>query len=364
MPLWIPYFLVAFGVFIVSTGIPNVSGDIQECESIRKNGRAKICFAVVLIISIFFCAFKSVSAASIDEYAYHNRFRFYAGLNLLEALNESQGELLNGFLVWLSTRLFDSTQGIFIVFGGLTAYFYLVAIRRYAFDFSFGALLLFQMGIINTSFNITQQALACAIFLCYSNVLIERKIWKYILLVIVCSLIHQSAIVLMLLWFFSSEDGMVNEKKLAYALLAILGIFAIYRNIPYLSDNMNFFKSYSGLLEADHPGVRWITIAISCVPAALALYYMKMHYEMDKSTLLFVNICVLNGAISIASSLDRYIARLGMYTIPFSLIFLTRCSDMFEENSRSLFKFITILLYSIVLWLLMRGYRYNLNFQF
>jgi hypothetical protein len=266
-------------------------------------------------------------------------------------------------LVWLSTRIFQSDQGIFIVFNTLTVLFYLGAIKKYCRDYAFAVVLLMVMGIINTSFNITQQSLAVAIFVYYSSCIYERKLWKFILLVSCCYFIHRASIILPLFYFLGSERFSVRKNNVCILFGAFVLAY-LYSKISYLAQIFPMLEQYGTIYEEGHEGVRMVTIAINCVPAVLAFLYTNHINPDDKITALSANMCIANAAIYIVCIMDRYIARLAMFTAPFCIIFMSRSIDLFgRRESVRLYKFLVITLYSIVLYLQIKGYTYTFNFS-
>lgn len=364
MQLWIPYFMAAGIMAFFSLGVPDVrSLDGVSYISQRKTTQVKLCLFVITAVLLTICAFKMVSAAAVDEYAYRNRFHRYEGLALLSALEKSEGELVNGLLTWIATVIFQSDQGIFIVFGSLTAILYSLTIVKYCKDYTFGIILLMVIGIINTTFNITQQGLACAVFVYFSRYIYEKKFIKFLLVVLVCFLIHKASIVLMLAYFLKpSRDG---TAKIRPILLIASLIFAVaYKSVEIIATFFPMLQQYVDIVAQGHEGTILVTVLINCVPALIAILYTKNIRAGDHVTALAANMSIVHAGIYIACIFDRYIARLGMYTAPFCVIFLANSTDKFgSRESIRLYKVIAVVLYSIELFLRMRGYTYEFNFS-
>ena len=85
--------------------------------------------------------------------------------------------------------------------------------------------------------------------------------------------------------------------------------------------------------------------------------------EDDRISVFCSNMCILHGAIYAVCIVDRYIARLAMFTSIFCVLFLARVvSFIFNRESEKLFRIISVILYSIELFLRMRGTTYMFNF--
>lgn len=350
-------------MIVLGLYIPNLesgSNDYRIRNDIKYR-RIIICIVVLLIV---FCAFKKVSAPSIDEYAYRRRFDSYNGLSLKQALDSCEGEYINGLLTWISTILFKTNQGIFIVFDSLSAFFYMYSIKKYSGNYAFAVALLMFMGIINTSFNITQQCVGCAVFVCFSNFIYERKTLKFLLLVLACIFIHGSAIILLPLYFCGNRVEERTKLK-PYIMFAGLILAFLYSKISYVASQLPMLEQYVSRVEgANGISTNIITILINCIPAILVLAYRKFLKENDKVTMLAGNMCFVHAAIYLVAIYDNYIARLALYTAPFCVIFLSRCLNMFEDKSKKIFMMLTIVLYAIELYIRIKGYTYTFNFAF
>lgn len=365
MAIWIPYFSVAFFMWLFSSFVPDIDNDDNRICYKKDYEVRRVCFAAfcVAVLLIVFCAFKQVSAGAIDEYAYRNRFVNYFGKNIRTILTYSEGEYVNGFLVWIATRLFDTSQGIFIVYGALTALFYLGTIRKYSRNYSYAVVLLMVTGIINTSLNITQQSLACAIIAYNSDLILNRKFLKYTAVVLLCCTIHSSSIIAIMFYFLYTENLLKDRKTTWRTALVAVGIFVVYCLIPRLAVYIPFLSSYTSDVTEGHAGVRLITILINCVPALIAVLGKKMIREDDRISVFCSNMCILHGAIYAVCIVDRYIARLAMFTDIFCVLFLARvASSVFNRESEKLFRIVSVILYSIELFLRMRGTTYMFNF--
>lgn len=349
-------------ISLLSLSIPKLTIYDDSCMIIREEKNYRRIIILIGLILFLFCAFKSVSAVAIDEYAYRIRFNTYAAASFQDVFELCEGEYINGILVWLSTRIFHDTQGIFIVFNGLSVFFYLKAIKKYSIDYAFGIMLLMATGIINTMFNITQQSLACAIFACYCEIINDRRPFRFALLVSFCFLIHKASII-MILFYLCGRHSKGVVKVYAYIPLVAFLFSFLYRNIGKIAPFLGMLDQYVAIAEQGHAGVNILTIIINCVPGILALLSRNMVDDEDGITALSANMCLIHMGIYMASYLDRYIARMAMFSAPFVVIFLSRSRRFFRtDQDFQLFKIIAVSLYSIELFLRMRGTTYMFNF--
>ena len=298
-----------------------------------------------------------ISAESIDEYAYRNRFTYYADMDYVSAIKNTT-EPIFASIVWISTRLFATNQGIIIVTGFLTVIFLLGAIKKYSSEYSYACIILFVSGVMYATFNGIQQYLAAAIIVFAFDMAYNKRIKKFLLLVILCSLIHNASVFLLLLYPLANVKTGSKKMWMYNIMFLIIGLF-FYRSVIGLAGKFGVLTEYVDILSNGHYGVQKVTIIINMAPTFLALMCRKKLCE-DKVTSSFANITILHAMIYFLAAIDVYIARLAIFTAPFVVIFLSRI--MWYIKEAGIIKILTILLYSIVCYLQLQTIVYNFNF--
>lgn len=356
MSICYPYFLVALIVGTIGLSVPNLHVlDTQKYIFIRNKYRLSL--ALISIIVVMFSAFRMISAASIDEYAYRNRFTHYAGMDFASVIRESTEPVFSG-IVWLSTKIFSTNQGIFIITGSLTVLLLLGAIKKYSSDYSFACVVLFVSGVMYTTFNGIQQYLAAAIMIFAFDAAYNKKLRKFLVIVFLCSLIHNSSVFLLLFYLLANEET-GSKKMWMYNVLFLIAGLLFYRAVPSIAENYGVLSEYADQLTVGHHGVQSITILINLVPAILALMCRRNLGE-DKVTSAFANITILHAMIYLLASIDVYIARLAIFTAPFTVIFLSRIMRYIKDAA--VVKLLAVVLYAIVCYLQLQGIVYSFNF--
>ena len=356
MSICFPYFIIALIIGIIGTTVPNLyMDDTREYRFIRNKCRVQT--FLIRGIVVFFSAFRMISAASIDEYAYRNRFTQYVSMDFISSIKETTEPIFTG-LVWISTRLFSTNQGIIIVTGTITVLLLFGAIKKFSSNYSFACVILFVSGIMYTTFNGIQQYLAAAVMVFAFDAAYEKKLKKFLFIVLVCALIHNASVFLIL--FYPLANAKTGSKKMwIYNIAFLIAGLVFYRSVPDLAGRYGVLTEYVGVLSSGHHGVQRITIMINMIPAILALMYRR-NINQDKITSAFANITIMHAAIYLLASIDVYIARLAIFTAPFTVIFLSRI--MYYVKDARVVKFLAIVLYSIVCYLQLQDIVYTFNF--
>lgn len=353
-----PYFLLGLIVAMIGLKIPNLPL-VNTNEYEMKRNKYRLSLFLINVFVITFSSFRMITAASIDEYAYRNRFDAFASMDFSVMIKET-AEPIFSTIVWISTKIFKTNQGIIIVTGTITSLLILGAIKKYSSDYSFACLLLFITGTLYNTFNGIQQYLAAAILLYAFDTAYNKRLKKYLLIVLVCTLIH-SASIFLLIFYPLAKEKTGSLKMWAYDIVFLIGGMLFYRAVPQIALKYNILTEYVDILNGGHHGVQSITILVNMVPAILAIL-CKKYMIKDTVTQAFANITILHAAIYLLASVDVYIARLAIFTAPMSLIFLTRTTRYIKNSS--VLKYMAIILYTVVCYLQLRGILYQFNFTF
>lgn len=358
MSIYYPYFLITLVIGTLGMEVPNLSlQNTKEYQMIRKKSR--LFTILICLIVVIFSSFRMISAPSIDEYAYRNRFLSLANLDFLTAINDTTEPIFTS-IVWLSTRLFNTDQGVIIVTGLLTVVLLFSAIKKYSSDYAFACVILFVSGNMYNTFNGIQQYLSAVVMLFAFDTAYNKRFKSFFLIVIICTLIHNASIFLLLFYpLANTKTGSI--KMWVYNVAFLVGGLLFYRAVPFLAENYGVLTEYVNILTTGHYGVQTITILINMVPAFFALI-CRNNLQNDKVTSSFANITILHAMIYLLAGIDTYIARLAIFTAPFTVIFLSRIMRYVKDSS--IIKLLAILLYSVVCFLQLQGILYFFNFAF
>ena len=332
-----------------------------DVDGVIQKKRQRIFFYLLLVaILIIFSGFRQLAAGGMDEYAYRNRFAMYTGLSLAEALALNPMEPLMSLLLFISTRVFDVSQGFLLLSSVIILLPVLTSFKQYSIDFGYAVVLLFATTQLYNSFNGIAQYLAAAIYLFAIPYIYKRQFWKYALVVLICCMFHISSIVLLPIYFIALNR--TDSLKGIFTSLTVLVVLVIaYSSLGGIISATGMLEEYSFIVDQGHHGVNIITIAINCVPAALALYTARFTKD-DKITTICGNMCVLHALIYIASTMDVYIARFAIFTCSFVILYLSRVTKVFSNEFRIIFKIGSVALYSVVCYLHVSGAKYFFNF--
>jgi len=355
------YFTMAFIAWLLAYFAVYRRPCLEDANGQIKKERYRTLFFLTLVILVFvFSAFRQVSASAIDEYVYRRRIAYMQRLSFREVFDQGYEPLI-AVVFWLASRLFSTNQGGLILTSAIVIVPFFVAFRRYALNFSYAVMLLFVTGILYSSFNGVAQYMATAVYLFAIPYIIKKDFKRYILIVALCCMLHTASVVLIPVYFIALWKPGTMKSLLVYAVgLAVIDI--AYKNLSTIIETYDILTDYSEIAVNGHHGVNPITIFIACVPAIVALVIGR-RCEYDPVTCVSANLCLIHMIIYLGSYLDVYIARFGIFTAPFTILFLSRATQYLNQKNRMLLMYASTLLYGIVCYLSIKGSGYVFNFS-
>ena len=224
--------------------------------------------------------------------------------------------------------------------------------RKYSSDFWISIFLFVaSTDYASWMFNGMRQFIAvCLIFSCFDWI-VQKKYIRMILVVLLASLIHGSAL-LMLPIIFVVQGKPWNMRTILMLIGTAVVVLFIDRFTPILS-NMLEDTQYDGIMENEiwvvDDGTNVIRVLVYSVPAIISLLGRKY---LDQANNTAVNICVncslVTAALYAVSAVTSgiYIGRLPIYTTLMGYISLPwLINHMFNKESARLIKVVMVVLY-------------------
>lgn len=234
-------------------------------------------FFIILLLT-FFCGLRGTYVGA-DYINYMEIFQQVPTLDSLsKGYNEIHGELLYLFInSIIKTFTFDSVF-IFLFIAFLTALINIYNFNKYSHFFILSVLLYFSHFYLNKDFIQIRTALSSAILYFTIPYILNKKFFKFSIVVGIASLIHSAAIVMFFVYFYSFIEF---SKKRVFIILAItiilsftnwlhliLEILTNYNILPY-SVSLYIGSEYDYPLGLSNP----ITIKQIIILSFFTIYY-------------------------------------------------------------------------------------------
>lgn len=201
--------------------------------------KKKKVLVAVLAIQMFLILSLRADTLGVDLDVYKIHFEHYATMSF--------GEVIRGFrpiggsahkygvesgyvlLCWVIGKLGFSFHSFLVIYAAIVVTSVSVFIYRYCDNAALGFATFISMGGFVTTFGILRQTLGLAVLLFAIPSLVNRKFWRYSILVFIAGLFHQTLLIAWLLYFLT----MFKADKVYYLTMMVLSFVAIV-GTPYV----------------------------------------------------------------------------------------------------------------------------------
>lgn len=223
------------------------------------------------------------------------------------------------FLTMLSKISPDSQFMLFVtsfITQGLIIWF----LRKYSSYFELELFMYIASGYFVTTMNGVRQAMAASILLIGTKFLIERRFIPYLVLVLLMSTIHSSALIMVPVYFIVNNDNWSKNFLQTIIIMALVSIFGgLIMNIAFKLLEGTKFGEYSSF---DEGGSNIFRTIIDMVPVILAYIQRDRLREIFPQCDIFVNLSIINMLIMGLSLYNWIFARMTFYFIPYNFVLL------------------------------------------
>ena len=204
----------------------------------------------------------------------------------------------------------------------------ILVFRKYSTSYLFSAFLFIATGChIGWMMNGIRQFLAVSIIFGGTTFIIRRKYVPAIILILIASTVHTSALVMVPV-IFIVQGRAWNKKTLLYITIAVIAMLVFSRRIE-LVDTLLAGTEYEGtianMMQYGDDGVNPLRVAVNAVPVILAYYGRKTIAQKNDSVVnMCVNMSVINFGIYIVAMVTSgiMIGRLPIYVSLYTFILL------------------------------------------
>ena len=252
-------------------------------------------------------------------------------------------------LVRLCTYLTSSYWFLFFLVSLIIVFFYFKGIWQESNNIVLSVLLFFLCGTFFDSFNGLRQYIAAAICFYALKYVFDGDIKKYFICVIIATLFHYSAIVLLLLYFI--RKIVINIPKAVVLIVSVvLGgniIFQLVLKIIGYTRYRYFLNSIEFKVIPTEASILYISI-ISIIFCIIILFNKTM---TERQRIMF-NLQVVTEIVVLLSLFIPLISRVEYYFLPIEILIIPEMIKMIKncQIRRIICFFICLMFFMIVWW--------------
>ena len=214
-------------------------------------------------------------------------------------------------LIGLSRMIWNDSQSLILLSAIITVGLYCWTIYHRSSTYLLSMLLYLMLGQWQGSFNGIRQYLAAAILFSGYQFILEKKYLQYGLIVLIASLFHKSAIVMVLPCFlFSRKPDLKQVILLAFgSIVLVLSYDTIFGIIGAVKGKTMVLEEGTYRTNDVNP----LRILVSFVPVLIYIVLCDKEHHTKKQDF-YINAVLFNAFAMLASMGSTYLARIGIYT--------------------------------------------------
>ncbi|WCG37218.1 EpsG family protein [Aerococcus urinaeequi] len=252
------------------------------------------------------------------------------------------------FIAYISQYIYDDYATMFLICSLLTISLFIIPLYKHSDYFFISILLYIFIGAWHGSFNGVRQYIASAIIFFGHRLIYEKKFWKYLIVVIVASLFHSSAMIMILLYFVPKSK--LNFIQIIIFLLLIIITLSSYNYIfEFIEIFFNRYRSYNfTITEYVTNDVSIARIAVMLTPVLVYLGITPKKFldtRNHNENPFYINLLFVNAAVYLMTANSSYLARFGIYTTIFLTIGIPKLFLQIKRKYRYLYYYFTIILF-------------------
>ncbi|WP_455544259.1 EpsG family protein [Intestinibacter sp.] len=255
------------------------------------------------------------------------------------------------FSILIKTFISDNYSVWLFIIAIISGICVMIPLYKYSCNFGVSAFLFVASCQFTWMFNGMRQFLAASVIFVCTGLMLKNKTLLYILIVCVLSTIHQSALLLIPMYFIAQGEPW-NRRTLFLIGCIVLAMLFTSNFTGLLTDvveQTNYASSVNEFKSTDD-GTNIIRILVESIPVIIAFIYRnKIKDKLTPIIKLSINMSLIASGLYIISKLARsgiLLGRLPIYFSMYNLILLPwLLNNIFEDKEKNLMYYIMIVCY-------------------
>lgn len=237
-------------------------------------------------------------------------------------------------LQMLLKQLSDDPQILVLTTGVVTNLLIIMVLYRYTRLFELSVYLYITTGTFTVSMNGIRQFLAASIVFAATKFLLEGKWKSYIAVVVFASFFHQSALIMIPIYFIVRRKAWTRATAilLTLAVLIVVG-FNEFSELLFTAIKDTQYGSYQSF---DEGGANVLRAMVWIIPLVIAYFGKEKLRAVFPKADIIVNISLVGAILMIISTQNWIFARMAIYFNLYQLILFAWLIKVFREKDQKL----------------------------
>lgn len=336
-------------------------------SNISKSQKDKIFMAFCCTFVVLFIGLRSRYIGSVDTNTYVTMFENIRGIRLTTLLLNNDISSSNfiysegSFYIfsWILAQVFENGQAFILITTAIITLGVTNFIGKHSENLTFSWIAYICLGLMTFNMNGMRQAIAMSICLFAYDFAKQKKLIKFLLVVLLAFTFHKTSFVFLIVY------PLANYKP-TFAKNTLLGICGV----AFLAQSQRLAAIYDNLVGGDYAehvafeSGGFVNVAIYIIIIAISIFVSMKREEKDKDISSFIVFLVVGFIFYISRYLTIQIfERMSYYFNYFSLLLFPKMEKAFEKRSRLFYEIMAVVL-SLLLFLyrIRSGAFANFNF--
>lgn len=268
----------------------------------------------------------------------------------------AERESLFGFLNRICADVFGEYLPVFVISGMLTVVLILYGIYKESSEYVLSFFLLIAGMYYFDLFNGTRQMISTAImFAAYPLLRRGKWLWLIVLTIIACEF-HSSAVLILLVFFFSTKVRPTSPVLWitigAFALIYIFYNAFVENLINLLNATDSIYADYEDWLVMQDQGANALRFGLAAVPGIMGLLFWKQLRQQREDAGTLLNLSIINALFMLIATKHWIFARFSMFFGIYNILLWPEILKCFEPQSRRFMRWGVMAVYFVYFWLI------------
>lgn len=230
----------------------------------------------------------------------------------------------------------------------LTIYSFMLLFYNFSAHYALSVFLFFSMGVYASTMNGIRQYIATAFILLGAKYIFSPKksdFLKLLPLIILASLFHSSALILIPVYFLCRRKAW-SAPTFISVFTGVVGLIFVSMFLPsflsILEDTAYSNYADGWFTSGNESGTGLMRVVFNCLPTILAALFSKQVRQFGPVADILINISLVHSAIFILASYNWIFARFAFYTYAFVILLMSMVFISIMRNNK--YRFLAIVL--------------------
>lgn len=242
-------------------------------------------------------------------------------------------------------QITNNPQFLIFIVALITNVLIIRVLYKYAMMFELSVYVYITSGLFLMSMNGIRQFMAAAIVFAATKYLLDGSWKKYMVIILIASTIHQSALILIPIYFIVRRRAWTHQTFIlvSFAIIFVAG-FAQLSEVLFTVIKDTKYSEYQDL---EKNGANFLRVVVNAVPVVIAYIGREKLRQLFPKSDYVVNMCLINLIFMFIATQQWIFARFSFYFGLYNLILIPWVIKLFVPQERKFIYYAILVCYFI-----------------